>query len=184
MKRIKILLGICILLIPKFLLAEATEDIETRVVPIVTTSLVSAPTYYNFGNLEVGTSSNSATALELTNDGTIGIKIEKVVWNDDGWNITLSTNQVDGFNLWAQAKSTEAARPNISDFTEADTHNFSKDGTGSSYYNNLTDDTGTQIDLDPEEKANLWLRIDLPAKVTTGSQQRIKVKLKAISNSE
>jgi len=183
-KIIKILFGFCILFSQRFIFAApVTEEIETRVVPVVTTSLISAPTYYNFGNLEVATSSNSATALELTNDGTVGVKVEKTIWDDDGWDITKSTDEIDGFNLWSIAKSTELARPNISDFETSKTHNFSKDGVGSAYYNNLTDDTGAQIDLDPDEKANLWLRIDLPAKVTTGSQQRIKVKLKAISNS-
>ena len=151
MKRIKIFSGICVLLISVFLHAGSTAEIETRVVPIVTTSLVSAPTYYNFGNLEVGTSSNSVTALVLTNDGTVGIKIEKTVWDDDGWDITKSTEQLNGFNLWAQIK---AARPDTMDFTETSTHKFSKDGVGASYYSVLTDATGIQVDLTPGATAN------------------------------
>ncbi|MFC2048944.1 hypothetical protein ACFLR5_01835 [Elusimicrobiota bacterium] len=159
----------------------ATKDIEISIVPIVTTSLISSPTYYNFGNLEVATSSNSETALLLTNDGTVGIKIEKTVLSDDGWDITKSTNQIDGFNLWGQVNPT---RPAIAEFTVSDTHQFSKSGIGESYYSNLTDDSGVQIDMDPGDNRNFWLRIDMPSALTESRSQKIQLRLKAIANTD
>lgn len=156
--------------------AEVFEDVDVYVTPIVTEALTASPTYYNFGSLSVGTSSNSATALNLENTGQVGISLEKSVEADSDWDITLSSTVTDGFDFWAQAPSTTTARPGLSGFTG--NHQF--DESALDAYNILTDDGGTQVNLNVDEQASLWFRIDMPAGVTTGAQQRIDVKLKAI----
>ena len=156
---------------------EAFEDIDVYVTPIVTEALTASPTYYNFGSLDIGTSSNSVTALTLENTGQVGINIEKCVDDDGAWDVTASSTATNGFDFWAQCKT---ARPALADYTSGNTHDFNE--TALDTYNNLTDDAGTQVSLGVDATASLWFRIDMPAGVTTSDQQRIDVKLKAIGN--
>ena len=167
------------LLMPATVLAGQSADISIMVTPVVTVSLSASVTSYNFGALSVGTSSNTVTAIMLTNDGTVGVTVEKTVWDDDGWDITKSSSEMDGFDLWAMTKSTDSARPGLADFTS--THRFTE--TALQLFNDLTNCAGTVEDLDPDEKASLWLRLDMPKKVSTSQQQTIHIRLKATGKS-
>ena len=153
------------------------QSINIFVTPVVTVSLSADVTSYDYSNTEVATSSVTATEVVLTNDGNVGITIEKSVWNDDSWDVTMSSTVIDGFDIWAMTKATETARPALGDFTSGNQHNFIE--TDLQEFNNLTDDSGNQADLDPNAKSDLWFRIDMPKKVSSSSQKVIHIRLKA-----
>ena len=159
-----------------------TEDVSVLIIPIVTEGLTATPTWYNFGAVNVQTSSNSATSLTLTNTGSCGITVEKSVESDDAWDITAASTTTDGFGLWVATSAVAvAARPAMGDYTDLD--------AGGDYikalttYSNLTGVSNTdQTTLDPEDATGLWFRIDMPKYVTTTDQQSIVVRLQATGN--
>ena len=151
------------------------RSVDLVVTPIVTEALTASPTYYNFGALNVETSSNSASAIVLQNTGGVGITLEKAVSADGAWDVTQSSAVTDGFDLWAQCNAT---RPNMNTFTTGNTHNFNE--TALNTYNNLTTNAGAQVSLTPTSTANMWFMIDMPKSVTVTDAQTITVSIKAI----
>ena len=156
--------------------ATDTNDIDLYVTPVVETSLTVSPTYYDFGDVDVGVSTGSASALVLTNDGDIEITIKKEITSDDGWYITRSSSAEDGFDLWAMVS---VDQPNHAAF-ENTFASFSKTGLGAE--NILPDTGGTQISMSKDETNNLWFRLDMPYSVSESREQKIEIQLTATSN--
>jgi len=154
-----------------------SANINLLVTPIVAVDLNVSPTYYDFGNVMVKTSTCSVTALTLTNAGTVGFSVDKAVW-DDGtdWEITKSSTEQNGFDLWAMVKATQAG---MADYTTAADYKMNK-VVGSGGLNNLKDG-GTLVTMDPLATRNLWFRLDMPTSVGNMNQQTIKVRLRASS---
>ena len=153
------------------------------VTPVVIVDLEISPTYYDFANVSLGTSSNSVTGLNVKvgDEGNVGIKLEKAVWTDDGWDVTLSSTVQDGFDLWAMTRATESARPGLADYTTANGHAY--DETALITYNNLTiHGSNTQSTLDLDEEASLWFRLDMPVSATESRQQKLQVRVRASAN--
>ena len=156
--------------------ATDTNDIDLYVTPVVETSLTVSPTYYDFGDVDVGVSTGSVSALVLTNDGDIEITIKKEITSDDGWYITRSSSAEDGFDLWAMVS---VDQPNHAAF-ENTFASFSKTGLG--VENILPDTSGTQISMSKGETNNMWFRMDMPYAVTESREQKIEIQLTATSN--
>ena len=159
--------------------AAVTDDVKINlfITPVVITSLTVSPTYYNFGSVDVDTSTGSVTSLLLTNDGDIDITIEKEMLEDGAnWDITLSSSVEDGFRLWAMVS---AGQPSHAAF-ETGVSSFSK--VALSTLNDLTDTTGTQVEMSKDETKNLWFRLDMPYAVSVTDEQKIKIRLMATSN--
>ena len=153
-------------------------DINLFITPIVTVILDVSPTYYDFGSVEMETSTKTLNALAMTNDGNVGFTVEKAVWDDGGWDVTASSTTTDGFDLWAMVNNTQ---PTLANFVTA-VSSFNESGTGNdTYMNALTDITPAQVEMSPTDTENLWFRIDMPQYVTTEAQQKIQVRLKATS---
>ena len=155
-----------------------SANINLLVTPVYTVDLNVNPTYYNFGNVNVQVTTCSVAALTLSNNGTIGFKVDKAVW-DDGvdWEITKSSTEQNGFDLWAMV---QAAAPGKTDYDNATNYKFTK-VVGESGFTNLIDKdaSATQVNMDPTFTENLWFRLDMPKYVENVNQQTIKIRLRA-----
>ncbi len=157
-------------------MAQSTDsaNINLLVTPVVVVQLSVSPTYYDFGDVNVGVSTCSITALTLSNDGTVGLTVDKAVWSDDEWRIDYSSTTQDGFGLWAM---TNASQPGQADFTTGNFHDFSNvEGNGG--LNDLTESAGGNESMNPSDTEDLWFRLDMPASVGNTNQQTIQVRLR------
>lgn len=174
-KMVLVLLGVLVLGMPALVLAANTQDVSVVVTPIVAASLTASPTFYSFGNVNLSTQTVATSSITVTNNGTVGINLEKTVWADAGWDITLSTGVQDGFDLWLMSN---ASAPGVGTYTSGNAHNFIKT---LQTYNNLTNSSGVQVNLGLSASTGVWFRLDTPTNVGSGSQQTIIVRLKAIA---
>ena len=155
-----------------------SANVSLLVTPVVKVDLDVSPTYYNFGFVDVMTSTASITALTLTNAGEVGLNIDKTVWDDAEWRIDYSSTTQDGFDLWAMTKNSQ---PGLATFDSEANYKFTK-GTGESNFSDLfSHDTAADEDLDSEETAELWFRLDMPVFVTNTNQQTIHVRLRGFA---
>ena len=157
--------------------AQSTDSasVNLLVTPVVSVQLSVSPTYYVYGNVAVQVSTCTTAALVLSNDGTVGVLLEKAIWADDDWDITLSSTVQDGFDIWAM---TQVLQPGQGTFTD-NNDKFTKD-LGDANYNTLYNrDGGVQEDLDCEETQNMWVRLDMPKYTTNTNEKTIQVRIKA-----
>lgn len=159
--------------------AQSTDsaNVNLLVTPVVSVQLSVSPTYYDFGSVAVGISTCSVTALTLSNDGTVGLTVEKAVWADDDWRIDYSSTTQDGFGLWAM---TNASQPGQASFTTGNNHDFDN-VLGDSGFDELMNSGGTNVSLNPAATGELWFRLDMPASTGNTDEQTIQVRLKGIS---
>ena len=161
-------------------LAGSTDsaNVSLMVTPVVSIDLNVSPTYYNFGFVAVKISTCSMSALTLTNAGSVGLTVDKAVWDDAEWRIDYSSTTQDGFDLWAMTKNSQ---PGLATFDSEANYKFTK-GTGESNFSDLfSHDTAADEDLDSEETAELWFRLDMPVFVTNTNQQTIHVRLRGFA---
>ena len=156
-----------------------TADIYLLVTPITNVDLtITTTNYYDFGSVDLEVSTYSATGITLKNSGNVGITVEKAVWDDGEWDITLSSTVNDGFDLWAMANATIPG--GLGDFETAKS-SFSKSGAGAyAYMNDLTDSGGVAVEMDAEATENIWFRLDMPKYTTTNDQKTIQVRILGI----
>ena len=151
-------------------------DINILVTPgSVSTTLSISTNSYNFGTLDLQTSSNSATAVTLTNTGNVGVSLQKTI-NYISEGITLTNDNpssTDQFRLRCVSKSTRADLN--TDFSVVHTTFSTTVGT----YNNLTDTSGNQVILNPSDSSNVWFQIDLPPSVSNSSQRTFTVRFQS-----
>ena len=156
-----------------------SANINVLVTPVVSVDISVSPASYDFGNIAVYTSTCSVTAITLTNAGSVGFTVEKTVWNDGSdWDITKSSTEKDGFDLWAIVKDVQPGQVDF-DVAVSTSHKFKK-ATGASGINTLIDkDTTAKVNMDAEATEKMWFRLDMPQSVTNVNQQTIQVRLKA-----
>lgn len=159
-----------------------TEHIYLLITPSIIVNLTVSPTnYIDLGIVDVGVSTISWQTITLTNAGSVGITVEKAIW-DDGtdWDVTLSSTVTDGFDLWSYVGD---SRPGSLDAFSTAISSFNETGIGSeTYMTSLTYSDGNQVDMQPvgpTSTENIWFRLDMPANVTNSNQQTIQVRLKA-----
>jgi hypothetical protein len=147
-------------------------DATITVTPIVDVSLSISPTTYAFGALAVNSSSVTATALTLSNNGTVDATVDKRVAVDPvDWTADTSTTTANHFVLYV---ATSTTRPSVTDFSNAN-HRFGPvanvtplRGLGGS---SPVITTGGAL-----PSVNLWFRLDMPTAVTTSAPQTITVR--------
>ncbi len=157
-------------------MAQSTDsaNVNLLVTPVVVVQLSVSPTYYDFGDVDVGVSTCSVTALTMSNDGTVGLTVDKAVWSDDEWRIDYSSTTQDGFGLWAM---TNDSQPGQADFTTGNNHDFNNI-EGDPGLDDLMDNVGGNESMNPSDTENLWFRLDMPASTGNTSQQTIQVRLR------
>ena len=154
-----------------------TVDGTITVTPIVTVSLSLSPTTYAYGQLAVNTSSVSASALTLSNAGSVGVSLTKAISaNPANWVADTSSTTANHFILYV---ATSTARPAVSDFIVANPTDYTSMFGALNNSSSLLGITGNSQNLDPAggsvPNESLWFRLDMPTGVTTSAGQTIKV---------
>lgn len=177
MKRIKqkLLLGLgCLALAPWTRAANTPIDATITVTPVANVSLAISPTTYAFGNLDVNTSSFSATKLTLSNNGEVDVTVDKRITAESspaGWTAGTAAG-ADTYVLYA---ATATARPQLTDFSTAN-HRFGalnnvtalKGLGGSTPVVNTSGGALPSVDL--------WFRLDMPTTVSAQTSRTITVR--------
>ena len=155
--------------------ATSTTYISLLVTPITSTSLMVSPTYYNFGNVAVKTSTCSTTALTLTNNGSVGVTVDKVVWDDDTWRVDYSSTTQDGFRLYAMVNVSAAGAALF------DTGKATFTTTAQTGWNALTNSSAAAVTMNPDATNSLWFRLDMPKSTSNQAQKTIHVRIRGTS---
>ena len=153
------------------------KDATITVTPVGNVTISLTPSSYDFGNLDVNTSSVSAVAMSLANTGNVDVKVKASIQGDDSgsnWVSDTSSTTINHYRLWV---ATASARPNVNG-SEFGSNNLIGKAVGN---------TGTPIDLlglgglnavptiNPPTgtlpSVSMWYRLDMPTQVN-GSAQR------------
>ena len=147
-------------------------DGTITVTPVAGVSLDLSPSSYAFGSLDVNTSSNSATALTLSNTGNVNVTASKVIQADPAdWTAAVSTGTIDQYTLYC---ATGAARVELAEFGAGT--KFGAVGNSSA----LTGYDGVSAPVIPVAgSADLWFRLDMPVTVSQQTPQTITVRFTA-----
>lgn len=187
MKRL-IGLGLAILLVTgvgSVAFAATTDTVDILVTPVITASLVISPDTYDFGNMDVNVSSNSATGLTLTNDGNIDIKVQKEISDEDvagdgNWIADTTTGTQDHYVLYC---GTAAARVDLNDFAagtelgaEANTTYLTGSGSAGS-----AEADGVVVPAITGNTVDLWFKLSMPTSVTNGDARTMRLTFTAVS---
>ncbi len=155
-----------------------TATVGVYVQPQVVVTLTADPTYYDFGILPVNTSSNSATSVDLRNDGDVGVTLQSQVISivsdaasEDEWEIAEST----GLNTFTLYHAADDDMDNLGDYKDG--HKLSD--TVMRDLNKL--DGSTQAEIDFGQMVESWFRIDMPTAVEDTFQRTITVEVLATS---
>ncbi len=153
------------------------EDGTITVTPVATVNLSLSPTTYAFGPLDVGVTTVTASALNLSNIGSVDVTVSKRIWtesNPAGWSAATIASPNNAPNTYALFVATAAARPASGAFSVA-SHLF--DGTSANPLRGLggtapviTTSGGALPNVD------LWFRLDLPTSVVDGTAREITVR--------
>ena len=149
----------------------STAIVDVMVTPIVTVSLAASPTYYNFQTLALNSSSISATAIVLTNDGNVGVTMQKHGSDSSPWTIDTTTGS-NRFTLYA---ATASARPSLGALETAGNR------LATTLSNLQGNGGGAQVTMNPTENVNLWFEIHMPTATTTAAQRTIPVHFQGTS---
>ena len=152
---------------PAVLGVSSTAVVDVMVTPIVTVDLTASPTYYNFGYLNINTSSVSAN-INLSNTGNVGVNMQKRGHNSASGNWTINTSS--GLNQFRLYAATATAHPGaIGVFSDAN------DQLSTSLSNLRGVGGASQVSMNPGQAVSIWFRIDMPTGTTVGTQQSIPV---------
>ena len=147
-------------------------DGTITVTPVADVSLNLSPSSYAFGNLDVNSSSNSATALNLSNTSNVNVSVAKVIQtNPANWTATASTGTIDQYTLYC---ATAASRIALAEF-----------GPGTKFGAQANSSALTAADgvsspvISVAGGVDLWFRLDMPASVSLQAAQTITVRFTA-----
>ena len=153
-------------------------DATITVTPVATVDLAISPTTYAYGQLAVNTSSVTASALTLTNNGSVDVTCTKQIAtqsNPAGWTAAdIAGTGTVGLDKYALYVATAAVRPVNGDFVVA-SHLFN--GTTANALDGLG---GTQPTITTSGGAlpnvAMWFRLDMPSSVTSQAGREITVR--------
>ncbi len=159
------------------------EDGTITVTPVATVNLSLSPTTYAFGPLTVNTSSVAASAIQLSNIGSVDVTVDKNIQTQSapaGWTAATIASPAVALNKYALYVATAAARPATGDFVDA-SHLFN--GTAGNDLLGLgggnpviTTSGGAAPNVD------LWFKLSMPSQVTTQIAREILVRFTGAAN--
>ena len=155
-----------------------TEVVAIYVTPgNVTASLTALTTFYNFGTVNLNTSSGSVTAIALQNDSASTVSMEKAIMSvSAATNLAYPPVAQDDFALYCVGDS--AAQPVASVFGA--THQFTNT---SGTYDTLANTAGTDITAVPVGTATTtWYKITMPSSVSSSAQRKFDLQFRATTN--
>ena len=147
-------------------------DATITVTPVATVSLTLPTTTYAFGNVPVNTSTSSAVALTLNNAGTVGVSVQKEIFNQSapaGW-IAGGSAGADQYVLYCATAAAEIPIENYSANTKFDVEGV---------YNDLTDAAGLGNTIAVSGSVDLWFRLDMPTSVGSQLARTITIRFNA-----
>ncbi len=159
--------------------ARASNPVDgtITVTPVATVDLTLSPTTYAFGSLDVGVTTVTASALSLSNNGSVDVTVDKRIQTQSspaGWFASTIASPNNAANTYALYVATAAVRPASGAFSVA-SHLF--DGTGANPLRGLggsspvvTTSGGSLPSVD------LWFRLDMPTSVADNSAREITVR--------
>jgi|GEM_PF-2631841 len=157
--------------------AEDTDTVDVMVQPQVNVDLsIPEEDDYNFGTLELNTSSRSATAVRLNNEGDVGVTLQSHVEgisSDEGeyaWGVASSTG-ADQFSLY---HAVNEGMMELEDYVDA--HKL-----GETADTLFLQDGSTQAEIGSGEEKESWFRIDMPDAVEYTAEHTITVEVTATS---
>jgi len=157
--------------------AASFDDAVITVSPIADVSLSLNVTSYAFGPIAVNTSTNSATALTLTNNGQVSITVDKRITSESnpaGWTASATA----GRDTYALYVATSTTRLSLTGFTA--TTKFGAQNNIS----NLTSTAGSTPILPPSgagSSVDLWFRLDMPTQLSVSGSKTIAIRFTATS---
>jgi hypothetical protein len=156
--------------------ANPSADATITITPVATVSLSISPTTYAFGVLDVNTSSVTASALTLTNNGEVNVTVSKQVTNQSnpaGWTSGTAA-AADTYALFA---STSTFQPAVSDFTTG-SHQFGAQSNVTA----LEGLGGATPTIAVSSTVALWFRLDVPTIVSSQVAREITVRFTGTAN--
>ena len=147
-------------------------DGTITVTPVASVSLTLPTTTYAFGNVPVNTSTSSAVALTLNNAGTVGVSVQKEIFNQSapaGW-IAGGSAGADQYVLYCATAAAEIPIENYSANTKFNVE---------SAYNDLTDAAGLGNTIAVSGSVDLWFRLDMPTSVGSQLARTITIRFNA-----
>ncbi len=159
--------------------AQAANPVDgtITVTPVATVDLTLSPTTYAYGPLTVNTSSVAATAITLSNSGSVDVTCTKRIQTESspaGWTAATIGSPAVALNKYALYVATAAARPATGDFVDAD-HLFN--GTGANGLKGLGGgDPTITTSGGATPNVSLWFKLAMPSAVSAQTAREITVR--------
>ena len=184
MKRL-IGLGLVILLVAgvSVVFAADTKDINILVTPVVISALDISPAEYDFENMDVNVSSNSATELTLSNNGDIDFKVKKKisdedVGGDENWTADTTNTTKDHYVLYC---GTATVRVGVDNFAGGTLLGIENNETYLTGAGSATSEEADGVVVPTTGNVDLWFKLTMPQSVTNGNPRTMKLTFSAIS---
>ena len=126
----------------------------------VTVSSVTGGVGYQFGNVNLGATTQSTAAIVLTNSGNVSEYFSLAMNNTSGnWTLTTSAPGTDTFRVSALLQATQPLVASFTDFLS----NPPVPGAAATLYGQASTKTA------PTAAKNLWLRLEMPTALSVGT---------------
>jgi len=136
-----------------------TVSVTPNVTYAVTITSVNA-SGYQFGNVNLGATTQSTAAIVLTNSGNVSEYFSLAMSNTSGsWTLSTSAPTTDTYRVSALL---QAGQPLLSGFTDF-LSNPPVPGAAAALYGQASTKTS------PAATKNLWLRLEMPTALNTGT---------------
>jgi len=157
--------------------AAAVTDATITVTPVADVTLTLNTTYYDFGAVDVNSSTSSLSALRLTNSGQVYITVSKQIVtqsNPVGWTAGTSA----GLDTYVLYCATSTAQPSLASFGASTQFGAQANVTA------LTGPAGTSPVMPTQGTGSfedLWFRLDMPTNVSSSVSRSITVRFTGTS---
>ena len=152
-------------------------DATITVTPVANVSLQIAPTTYAFGTQNVGSSVVTTSTLTLTNNGQVGVTVNKEILTDpSGWTASTATG-ADQYVLWV-ATQVYSSAPSAGAFPTSARMGAQGNLT------QLLGMGGGSVALSPTgagAATALWFRLDMPSSTSNSQAKTITVEFQGVA---
>jgi hypothetical protein len=150
------------------------------VVEVISVSL--STDTYNFGQIDLNTSTNTLSDITVTNDGnvnqTYSLKVSSVTLYDNSPSVWKATDTSVGHNRFMFYGVFHGVQVSTDNFNSEDIMTeSSKASDGTSVF--TVDQSQTGYDVPMGEDRKLWFRLDMPVSITTSKQEKITIRIEA-----
>jgi hypothetical protein len=159
--------------------AATTDTLLIRVTPNGTRSVAIAATEYNFNTQDLGTSTMSATAVDVENDGslpnTYSLQLNLAGGTGTTWSDAAAPGE-DAFSIYALFNAAQPAL--MADFGANDRILSASDTLSTAVAGGVFLGNQSGVNVSPaaaNDNRNLWLRLDMPTTSSVTNEQQFNV---------